>query len=233
MKNIFKMMGIALLACSMIMVSCKKDDDNNESGQGGQGGGGTDQATLTITWDGEAQTIGYTDAYPSGSVQNAYWLDAAKGLNGNDYVWPEFVIGFYNGQDGFYEASGYVFLVPSEETPGTYDTVPGSYYFGTEVYETGGLVVDEDSVTGEQTVMGEYQVYPLGGYKTTPVAFTFDATKLTATGSATLALFNYESYATAIVGYRTGVLTPEEAAASIVWKDLTVAMTNYPFSATK
>lgn len=31
MKNIFKFMGVALLACSMIMVSCKKDDDTNES----------------------------------------------------------------------------------------------------------------------------------------------------------------------------------------------------------
>lgn len=32
MKNIFKFMGVALLACSMIMVSCKKDDENsNES----------------------------------------------------------------------------------------------------------------------------------------------------------------------------------------------------------
>lgn len=29
MKNIFKVMGVALLACSMIMVSCKKDDENS------------------------------------------------------------------------------------------------------------------------------------------------------------------------------------------------------------
>ena len=40
MKNIFKMMGIALLACSMVMVSCKKDDDKTDD-QGGQGGNTT------------------------------------------------------------------------------------------------------------------------------------------------------------------------------------------------
>ena len=31
MKNIFKVMGVALLACSMVMVSCKKDDDKESS----------------------------------------------------------------------------------------------------------------------------------------------------------------------------------------------------------
>ena len=31
MKNIFKFMGVALLACSMIMVSCKKDDENDNA----------------------------------------------------------------------------------------------------------------------------------------------------------------------------------------------------------
>ena len=31
MKNIFKLMGIALLASSMIFVSCKKDEENNEN----------------------------------------------------------------------------------------------------------------------------------------------------------------------------------------------------------
>lgn len=31
MKNIFKLMGIALLASSMILVSCKKDEENNEN----------------------------------------------------------------------------------------------------------------------------------------------------------------------------------------------------------
>ena len=30
MKNIFKVMGVALLACSMIMVSCKKDENGDE-----------------------------------------------------------------------------------------------------------------------------------------------------------------------------------------------------------
>lgn len=48
MKNIFKVMGVALLACSMIMVSCKKDEneDNNNTIADG----------INVTFDGQSWT---------------------------------------------------------------------------------------------------------------------------------------------------------------------------------
>lgn len=65
MKNIFKMMGIALLACSMIMVSCKKDDDDttNNGGNGGNGGNTTPTATYSATWDGQAMTLAVAEGF--------------------------------------------------------------------------------------------------------------------------------------------------------------------------
>lgn len=48
MKNIFKVMGVALLACSMIMVSCKKDDDKD--------GGSSIADGINVNFDGESWT---------------------------------------------------------------------------------------------------------------------------------------------------------------------------------
>lgn len=45
MKNIFKVMGVALLACSMIMVSCKKDENSDN-------GGSTVADGINVTFDG-------------------------------------------------------------------------------------------------------------------------------------------------------------------------------------
>ena len=45
MKNIFKVMGVALLACSMIMVSCKKDENSDN-------GGSTIADGINVTFDG-------------------------------------------------------------------------------------------------------------------------------------------------------------------------------------
>lgn len=68
MKNIFKMMGVALLACSMIMVSCKKDDEDTTNNGGGNNGGGnggnnTPTASYSATWDGQAMTLAVAEGY--------------------------------------------------------------------------------------------------------------------------------------------------------------------------
>lgn len=65
MKNIFRLMGVALLACSMIMVSCKKDDEKDEGGQGG--GGGQTTSSYSVTFDGTA-----LDVAGFSSAQTAY-----------------------------------------------------------------------------------------------------------------------------------------------------------------
>jgi hypothetical protein len=57
MKNIFKMMGIALLACSMVMVSCKKDDDKTDGGQGGNTG------AVTVKFNNQALNLPVQEGY--------------------------------------------------------------------------------------------------------------------------------------------------------------------------
>ncbi len=63
MKNIFKFMGIALMACSLTMVSCSKDDEksDNNGGNGGNGGTTTEasaQVTFgSTTWDAATGTM--------------------------------------------------------------------------------------------------------------------------------------------------------------------------------
>ena len=60
MKNIFKFMGVALLACSMIMVSCKKDDENDNNVAEG--------INVTFngnTWTGNVNNCKYYASYPA------------------------------------------------------------------------------------------------------------------------------------------------------------------------
>ena len=61
MKNIFKFMGIALMACSLTFVSCNRDDDddtNTPVNPNPQPGG----ASIAVTWDGAAQDIQFISA---------------------------------------------------------------------------------------------------------------------------------------------------------------------------
>lgn len=108
MKNIFKMMGIALLACSMVMVSCKKDDDKTDD-QGGQGGGQGGNGSITLTWGGEVQNPGYlntiaTDAAQASSNGQLWLLQAAKSFNNGEIEFPNFVLYyFWNGQSADYQ----------------------------------------------------------------------------------------------------------------------------------
>lgn len=53
MKNIFKFMGIALMACSLTLVSCNKDDDNSST---------SDNGSISITFGG-AQSTPIVDAH--------------------------------------------------------------------------------------------------------------------------------------------------------------------------
>ncbi len=98
MKNIFKMMGIALLACSMIMVSCKKDDDSNN--EGGQGGGGQETTEVwSASIDGTAIDVsGYhSGACGYNSNQDLVWLfQTAKRAEGQNVYFP-YIISYFFG----------------------------------------------------------------------------------------------------------------------------------------
>ena len=62
MKNIFKLMGVALMACSMTMVSCNKDENND----GNDGNTIADGIKVTFdgnTWDGTVNQSKYYASY--------------------------------------------------------------------------------------------------------------------------------------------------------------------------
>lgn len=81
MKNIFKFMGVALMACSLIMVSCKKDDEDNVKTYPG----------LTLTWGGATPNLNYLEAVTNGYTA---MFGAAADLNGEDIVPPYFSFAF-------------------------------------------------------------------------------------------------------------------------------------------
>ena len=89
MKNIFKFMGIALMASAMIMTSCKKDEDKTNTPDNPQPG----QASCTITWDGAAANTGVIDGYMYSSTSTVYILIASAGLENDNYTFPIYRFG--------------------------------------------------------------------------------------------------------------------------------------------
>ena len=88
MKNIFKLMGVALLACTMIMVSCKKDDDN--SSQASDGG-------YVLTINGNNPSWGFVEALAGEGI---WRFQAAKSYDAEEeeLSFPYFVTYLYQGE---------------------------------------------------------------------------------------------------------------------------------------
>ena len=95
MKNIFKLMGVALIAGSMLFVACKKDENNDDQNNNNNNNQPVNNdPTVSVKWNDAEQTIGYQSA---SSIQGiVYIMDLAKGLtneDGVDYIdMPEFVV---------------------------------------------------------------------------------------------------------------------------------------------
>ena len=67
MKNIFKMMGIALMACSLTFVSCSKDKDD----EGGEGGGTPQTASAKVTFGSNSWDATYGLMYTGYASQHS------------------------------------------------------------------------------------------------------------------------------------------------------------------
>lgn len=207
MKNIFKFMGVALMACSLMVACGPKDPEENQD---------TTPVTppapsysVTINWDGADQALGFKDAYQSTQQDGKlFWFEGAKGMNGNNYEFPAFIIPFFNGEHGMYPAFLYQFLVPNEN--GGRDTVDGNNYFPLEVFNAGGVEITED---GETYTIGDYQ-YLRHNYSAQP-AITFDATALTLSCNVPVTMFDYAAAANG----------------QTVTKVLDATFVNYPFEA--
>ena len=136
MKNIFKLMGIALMAGSMIFVTAC-GDDKKENGEPG----GSTSTPLAITFGGEKMTIGHTSA--NWNTENQYGLvDAAKAMENDSYVMPFFYLGYGAATDGN--------IYPMD----VFQNNP----YPTEAYY-------EQALQTQNGYMGDYQVYDLEGYQ--------------------------------------------------------------------
>ncbi len=178
MKNIFKMMGVALMACSLMVACGPKDEDDNVDTTPVTPPAPT--SSVKVVWDGVEQTLGFTDAYQSSQAEKAFWFEGAKGLTNNEYEYPAFVVAFWNGNAGFYPACLYRFVTDEG------DTVSGNYYFRSEVFNEGGLEVSGMTI-------GDYQCYGYMGNEFPNL--TWDATAKKLNGEVSIRFYDYAAYA--------------------------------------
>lgn len=207
MKNIFKMMGVALMACSL-MVACgpKDPEENNDTTPVDPP---APSYSVTINWDGVDQALGFKDAYQSTQQQGKlFWFEGAKGMNGNNYEFPAFIIPFYNGTVGMLPACLYQFLVPNADNG--YDTIDGNNFFPLEVFNESGIEITEE---GQTYTIGDYQYYQ-HNYSAQPEV-TFDATALTLSINVPVTMFDYAAAANG----------------QHIHKVLDATFVNYPFEA--
>ena len=227
MKNIFKLMGIALLSCSL-MVACGNDDPEeptpnpnpNPNPNPGQ------QSSITVSWDGANQTIGFTDAFQVAAGQSFYVLEAAKGLNNESYEFPLFRVGFdldTDPQYGYALAAQWSYSMNGQEVSGNSilptDAIVEAYYQSQNAYNK---------------IMGDWQLYgPAQGSDYKLPNAQFDATELTLTCNVAVILYSFDE---ALAELQAIDGTPSEedienALENATKKNMTVSIQNYKFDA--
>lgn len=207
MKNIFKFLGIAVLACGM-MVSCGKD--NPEEGTDTTPVNPQPQNTTsakvtlgTISWDAAIAEV-FTGNYDQYSLNEYYLYKTSK----QEFPFIEMMM---------------------QATPGTYNATAtlgqadaGYTYYGWQSMDIYDLNYFEANVFQSQTSSGQ-TVYR-GDWRPVSADLTvtsFDLNSLTASYNLTATMYDYASW------YQDLVTNAEDADT----KDLTVAVNNYVFTA--
>ncbi len=204
MKNIFKLMGVALMACSL-MVACGSDE-NEDPVDTTPVTPPAPTSSVTINWDGAEQTLGFTDAYASTQNSKLFWFEGAKGLNGENLVFPAFYIPFYNGGNAGMLPAFLYYFIDSDNN----DTIDGNVLYPTEVFNEGGIEYTEGGVT---YTIGDYQYYT--HHYTALPEVTFDATTLKLSVNVPVSMYDYATYA---------------SSHTLVTKELDATFVDYPFS---
>lgn len=190
MKNVFKFLGIALLASSLVFASCGKDEEtetpgtennggNNNGGGNGNGGGnnGGSNGAVTVTL---GNTVNFTTPQDSLAAYNNGTANIFASNGRSARLTP--------AGDGRYNISYYFpcFRASMPTTVGQYDTTSSSM-----VYYTGEFYRFANQY---QANCGEYPDWVADGNITTNVtAFDATAMKITATMSGTM-VYWYEGY---------------------------------------
>lgn len=255
MKNIFKFMGIALMATSLL-VACKNDpeeEDPIDTTPGEVNPPAPQQGTLEITWNGQAQEIGDIIAKADNTYlesedgNNPYVLqiDACKGVDNNgDIIFPEFIAAFAAMPNGKMYAPYNVPINLSYQGQTIQTTL--EELLPTEVYETAGIQLGN-------TLYADYQFY---GPNAQPMFSDFDATRLIANCEvnykfasfgdviAALQAFTFDTTgmaaqlanndSTIYKAYLEAASAAEEAAiTNATKKDMVMKLTNYIFTTGK
>lgn len=221
MKNIFKFMGIALMASAMIMTSCKKDEDKTNTPDNPQPG----QASCTITWGGAAANTGVIDGYMYSSTSTVYILIASAGLENDNYTFPIYRFGLDLDTDPQYGCALTAKYAYGQQQ------INGNKYWPTDVIEEVYYQSEYDKTLGG--IIGDWW---LDVYTTQQdLSMTnaqFDATTRTLSASITVSMLSYAD----VDGYIAGIDQPTDAdyntaLAQAEKKNLGLTMNNYVFDA--
>lgn len=199
MKNIFKLMGVALMACTLL-VACNKDNDENDTTPQEPTG------PVVIKWGGEYQTIGFTDAYYGYPATTIHVLDAAKGVDGENYVFPLFRFGFDLDTDPQYGCTLSAHWAYGEQR------INGNNLAPTEVF-------DSVAINGNR---GDWQIVEDADFV---AGYQFDGNSHTFTGEITVKMFSWLDYQ-AVGNFEQGI-----ADGSIRTRDLNLKMNAVTFEA--
>lgn len=211
MKNIFKFLGIAVLACGM-MVSCGKDNPEE----------GTDTTpvnpptpptptNLTIKWGGTLQTIGFDEGIYGGTVHR---LTAAKALNGDEYEFPMFVVSMDLDTDPQYGCT----LTAHWNYNTQQGSVAGNTLYPTQVYE-------------QYAMQGQYGDYQLVSDADFDPNYQFDGTVHAFSGHIVISFYQYEDFQAYCEAQGIAQPTIADVQASGTMKDLDLTLNNYTFQA--
>lgn len=200
MKNIFKLMGVALMACSL-MVACGKDEPEPTPDPEPQG-------PIVIKWNGAYQTVDFVDAFYPSANSTIHMLEAAKGIDENDsYIFPLFRFGLDLDTDPSYGCA-----LTAKYTYGQGESAQnGNDIAPTEVF-------DSVAINGSR---GDWQMYQVTEFEP---GYQFDGTSHTFTGEITIPMFSWVDYSNAGVTLADGI-----SSGAIRTRDLNVKMNAITF----
>lgn len=183
MKNIFKFMGLALIAGSLMFTACKKDDDTDNNDTTNQT---PSKGSYTITWNGQAQT-GLTvsetqitdvtanfNGVPAGGKLNYFQHVAAAGTQDQEYVAPIYAAGIF-------QVSGCSGVNIPDGCYAPEDIVNSSNYSALEV------------IDAEENLWAVQEVKDGTGFT------AFDATTNAVTGKLDIELYDYYEWMYAVL----------------------------------
>lgn len=192
MKKLFKLFSIALLGCSLVLVSCGEDENddqnnNNNNNNNENTDPGTDpdpDAALAINWGGQNQVLNHIDPYHFAAGSTVYYVIAARDMDEN-YENPIFRLGLDLDTDPAFGCALTANWAYGEDNP-----TSGNTLFPTDVVEEEYYSSQNDLTLG---IVGDWQLdmYTMAEPDFSISNAQFDPNAGTLTASLTVQMFSY------------------------------------------